>query len=83
MSHQPSSDMSDHDLLVEAVERLRTLDSRVGEHDQTLYGDGGYDNPGMRVRLDRLEQESRLQKWLAALMVTVGLGAVADFIFRK
>ena len=78
----PSRDMSDRDLLVECVERLRGLTDTVDNHAETLYGDGGDDNPGLRVRTDRMEQRWKVVAWMAGIAGAMGITALIDAVAR-
>jgi len=77
-----STDMSDRDLLIECVERLRGLTDTVQEHAATLYGDGGDDNPGLRVRTDRMEQKWKITAWATGIAGAFGITALLEALSR-
>lgn len=60
-------------------ERISQTDSRLARHARTLWGENG--NPGMLVRLDRLEQSHDRSRWLVRSIVVAVVTLAVGLIF--
>lgn len=55
----------------------------VAEIKAVTYGDGGDDKPGLRMRVDRLEQLLKYTAWLVGALLAAAIAGVADYITRQ
>lgn len=60
-------------------ESHRQINELIRKHDFTLYGDGN-GNPGMSVRVDRLQQDFENRKWHIRIIWGAILGAIAKIV---
>ena len=81
-NRRPARDMTDRDLFIETVERLRALTDTVEEHGHTLYGDDSEDSPGLKVRTDRMEQRWKIVAWASAIAGAFGITALLEALSR-
>lgn len=56
---------------------LKRIERMMDEHDRWINGYNGED--GAKVRLDRIEQTHRRQKWIVSLICIPVLGGIAKF----
>lgn len=65
----------------EMRERGKRQDELLGDHHLTLFGDGN-GSPGLRMRVDRLEQtEAERKIWIGAA-ITAGIGAAVTGVWN-
>jgi len=56
--------------------QLDRIEEKVNRIESRLEGDGSDGNPGIIVRLDRVEQTHRIAKWLTATTVGVAITSI-------
>ena len=56
---------------------LKAVREQVGEHHESLYGNG---KPGLVLDVDRLKQSHRIFKWAIGIMIASATTAAIDLI---
>jgi len=56
--------------------QLDRIEEKVNRIESRLEGDGSDGNPGIIVRLDRVEQTHRIAKWLTATTVGAAITSI-------
>lgn len=57
--------------------KMEPVSKMLAVHDRTLFGDGSENNQGLRVRVDRVEQDGKRRTWLLRAIsapVLAGIG---------